>query len=89
MIEVLSFLARRSKPDIRTAVEKLSQFSNSPTRFVHPNMKLVFGYLESTCNFGLVIPFSQNMKILKFYFDFDFASDKTDRSRDRMNRDPK
>lgn len=46
MIEVLEFLARQTRPDIATAVEILSQYSNRPTIIVIQAAKNVFGYLK-------------------------------------------
>lgn len=78
MIGALLFLARRTRPDISTAVGILSQFSNQPTVFIMHCVKRVFGYLKGTANLGIRLTFKSHSTGVKFYADSDYAGDKSD-----------
>lgn len=78
MIGALNFLARRTRPNTETAVEILSPFSTMSTNFVFHDINSLLGYLNSACDFTLVITFSSRKNKLKIYFNFDFSTERAD-----------
>lgn len=78
MIGALIYLSSRTRPDIATAVGILSTYQAKTTKFLHTQLKRVFGYLRGTAEIG--IQFGRVSDIhLKFFTDSDFAGAKSDR----------
>lgn len=78
-IGVLTFLNRRARPGIASAVWTPSQFSTKPTSFTFQTAKREFGYFKKNSVYYLHTPFNADRSQLTFSSDFYYAGDKSDR----------
>ncbi len=75
----LLFLANRTRPEIGTSVDILSEYSSNPTELLLRTVKRVFRYLKGTKDFGLVYKKNEDKLRFQVFVDADFAQDEGDR----------
>jgi hypothetical protein len=77
IIGSLLYLALKTRPDILTAVCKLSRFTSAPTTYCHMAVKEVFRYLQGTIN--LALEYCSSDITMNVFVDSDYAGDTNSR----------
>lgn len=75
----LIYLAEYTRPDLKYAVGRLSQFMNDPSEEQWKQVKRVLRYIQQTKEYGLMIKPKQGDLIIECYTDSDWCSDRNDR----------
>ncbi|KMQ82410.1 gag pol protein [Lasius niger] len=78
LIGCLAFLAQRTRPDICFAVNRLSQFQESPGDYHWHHLKRLLGYVYQTRDQQLKLSEVRSLN-LNCYSDADFAADPDNR----------